>query len=138
MRYLVLVTDYDSTLTKDGRVTDSVAAALERLRTSGRRIILVMGRQIRELIAICECINSFDYVVAENGAVLYETRTQESILLATPPPEYFIAALQKRGVRPLEVGKVIIATNRNNVNAVVETIQQFGPKFNCRRGSKKE
>lgn len=37
MRYLALVTDYDDTLAKNGRVMASVAVALERLRTSGRQ-----------------------------------------------------------------------------------------------------
>lgn len=126
MRYLALVTDYDDTLAKNGRVMASVAVALERLRTSGRRIILVTGRRIDDLLTLCECINSFDYVVAENGAVLYEPRTQETILLAEPPPDHFITTLRKRGVGPLEVGQVIVATHVPQVEIVMETIQQFG------------
>ena len=126
MRYLALVTDYDNTLAKDGRVTDSVVAKLRCLRDSGRRVILVTGRRIDDLLSICDCIDCFDYVVAENGAVLYEPKTRESILLAEPPPEHFIVALQKRGVHPLEVGKVIVATHAPHVETVMETIQQFG------------
>ncbi len=126
MRYLALVTDYDDTLAKDGRVADSVAAALERLRTSGRRIVLVTGRRVDDLLAVCECINSFDYVIAENGAVLYEPGTRKRTLLAEPPPERFIAVLRKRGVHPLEVGEVIVATHVPHVDVVMETIRHFG------------
>ncbi|WP_027714375.1 HAD hydrolase family protein [Desulfuromonas sp. TF] len=126
MRYLALVTDYDNTLAKDGRVTDSVVAKLRELRDSGRRVLLVTGRRIDDLLTVCGCIDCFDYVVAENGAVLYEPKTRESILLAEPPPEHFIVALQNRGVCPLEVGKVIVATHVPHVETVMETIQKFG------------
>jgi hydroxymethylpyrimidine pyrophosphatase-like HAD family hydrolase len=126
MRYLALVTDYDNTLAKDGRVTDLVVAKLRCLRESGRRVILVTGRRIDDLLSICDCIDCFDYVVAENGAVLYEPKVRESILLAEPPPEHFIIALQKRGVCPLEVGKVIVATHVPHVETVMATIRQFG------------
>jgi hypothetical protein len=59
MRYLALVTDYDNTLAKDGRVTDLVVAKLRCLRESGRRVILVTGRRIDDLLSTCDCIDSF-------------------------------------------------------------------------------
>ena len=52
MRYLVLATDYDGTLAKDGHVDEPTLAALERLRDSGRRLILVTGRELDELLGI--------------------------------------------------------------------------------------
>ena len=52
MRYLALAMDYDGTLTTSGRrPSDDVAAALERLRASGRRSILLTGRTFDELRA---------------------------------------------------------------------------------------
>ena len=41
MRYLVLVTDYDGTLAMGGKADESTLSALERLRMSGRRAILL-------------------------------------------------------------------------------------------------
>src|SRR5262249_44153368 len=41
MRYLVLATDYDGTIARDGRVDAATVAALESVRRSGRKIVLV-------------------------------------------------------------------------------------------------
>lgn len=49
MRYFVLATDYDGTLATDGRVSDETIAALKRLRLSGRKLILVTGRELEDL-----------------------------------------------------------------------------------------
>lgn len=126
MRYLALVTDYDNTLARDGRVADSMVATLRRLRDSGRRAILVTGRRLEDLFGVCQCIESFDYVVAENGAVAYDPGMRETTLLAEPPPGQFIEALRRRGVQPLEVGSVIVATHVPHEEATIETIRELG------------
>lgn len=126
MRYLALATDYDGTLTRDSHVDDATLAALGRLRASGRRVILVTGRRLDDLLEVCNCIDHFDYVVAENGAHLYEPATRDSTLLAEPPPQAFVAALRARGVQPLEVGQVIVATHAPHESAVMDTIREFG------------
>ena len=46
MHYLALASDYDGTLATDGRVDNATIAALERLRDSGRRLLLVTGREL--------------------------------------------------------------------------------------------
>lgn len=126
MRYLALATDYDNTLARDSRVDDATLAALGRLRASGRRTILVTGRLLDDLLEACNCIDYFDFIVAENGAHLYEPATRDSTLLAEPPPQAFIAALRARGVQPLEVGQVIVATRAPNQSAVIEIIRELG------------
>ncbi|MBV9171574.1 MAG: HAD hydrolase family protein, partial [Chloroflexi bacterium] len=52
MRYLALAADYDGTLADHGQVSKSTVAALEKLRSSGRRLILVTGRELDELLGI--------------------------------------------------------------------------------------
>lgn len=126
MRYLALATDYDNTLAANGRIAGSTRAALERLRASGRHAILVTGRRLDDLLRVCECSDLFDYVVAENGAVLYAPQTRDITLLAEPPPEQFIAALRRRGVQPLEVGRVIVATHAPQETQVIEAIRELG------------
>ncbi len=126
MRYLALATDYDNTLATQGRVSAATRRALERLRASGRRAILVTGRRLEDLLGVCECSALFDYVVAENGALVYETRSRETALLGDPPPERFVAALRRRGVQPLEVGKVIVATHTPHQASVIEAIRETG------------
>jgi hydroxymethylpyrimidine pyrophosphatase-like HAD family hydrolase len=126
VRYLALATDYDNTLASEGRVDGAARAALERLRASGRRAILVTGRRLEDLLRTCDCSDLFDYVVAENGALVYEPQRREITLLAEPPPEQFIAALRRRGVQPLEVGRIIVATHVPHEAQVIETIRDLG------------
>lgn len=126
MRYLALATDYDNTLASDNRLTDPTRAALGRLRASGRHVILVTGRRLDDLLAVCDCDDLFDYVVAENGAVVYDPRARQTTLLAGPPPEQFIAALHARGVDPVEVGQVIVATHTPHEAQVMDAIRELG------------
>jgi HAD superfamily hydrolase (TIGR01484 family) len=74
LRYLALVTDYDGTLATDGQLSDEAIGAVKRLRASGRRVILVTGRRLVELLEIMPQIDLFDCVVAENGAVRVRRR----------------------------------------------------------------
>jgi HAD superfamily hydrolase (TIGR01484 family) len=126
MRYLALAADYDGTLAVNGRISDATAQAIERLRISGRRAILLTGRRLDDLLAVCPCIQLFDYVVAENGALVCDPKGRGEIALAKPPPEHFVRHLQRRGVEPLEKGKVIVATRQPHGTAVLEVIQELG------------
>ena len=93
MRYFALATDYDGTLATDGQADAAALSAIERLRISGRRVILLTGRQVDDLLSVCPRLRLFDYVVAENGAVLYDPRTREIKCLGDPPPGEFIERL---------------------------------------------
>lgn len=126
MRYLTLCCDYDGTLARDGRVADSTVAALERLIESGRRLVLVTGRVLSDLQQVCERLDLFEYVVAENGALLYRPGTREEKVLAEPPSGRFTALLRARGVDPLGIGRVIVATRQPHETAVLETIRDLG------------
>jgi len=126
MRYFVLATDYDGTLAVDGRVNDETIAALERLRLSGRKLILVTGRELDDLQRVFPQIDLFDCVVAENGALLYSPATRQEKPLGSQPPEQFIQALRDRHVDPLSVGRVIVASWHPNETTVLETIRDLG------------
>jgi HAD superfamily hydrolase (TIGR01484 family) len=126
MRYLVLCTDYDGTLATDGRVFPETVAALERLLASGRRLVLVTGRELDDLKKVCPRLDLFEYVVAENGALLYRPATGEEIPLAPRPPESFVALLRQRGVGPISVGRVIVATWEPHETLVLATIRDLG------------
>jgi hydroxymethylpyrimidine pyrophosphatase-like HAD family hydrolase len=126
MRYLVLVTDYDGTLAMDGTADESTLSALERLRLSGRRAILLTGRQLDDLLTVCPRLSLFDYVVAENGAVVYEPRTREQTLLGTPPPARFLRRLRELTGNSIGVGKVIVDTRVPHHTAVLQAIQEMG------------
>ena len=126
MRYMALACDYDGTLARDGHVDEETVTALERVRSSGRLLLLVTGRELDDLLKVCPHTALFDYIVAENGAVLYVPATGTERLLGTHPPEAFVAALRGREVRPLSVGRVIVATWHPHENTVLETIRDLG------------
>ena len=126
MRYHVLACDYDGTLATRGQVDAGTLASLDRLRGSGRKLILVTGRQLPDLMEVFPRLDLFDRVVAENGALLYTPSDRTERTLAEPPPEAFVTALRRREVRPLGVGRVIVATWRPEESAVLETIRELG------------
>jgi HAD superfamily hydrolase (TIGR01484 family) len=126
MRYLALACDYDGTLAHHGRVAESTLAALERLLASGRKLILVSGRELPDLLATFPHTNLFERVVVENGALLYHPASREEKLLAEPPPQPFIAELRQRGVSPVSVGRSIVATWHPHETKVMEAIRDLG------------
>jgi|SRR5262245_10245508 len=126
MPYLVLATDYDGTLARHGHVDEPAWAAIRRLRQSGRKAVLVTGREIEDLQAICPHLELFDRVVAENGALVYRPDTKDVRLLTQAPPPEFAQALKNLGVVPLSVGHVIVATVKPYEMEVVRTIEEMG------------
>ena len=49
MYFLALAADYDGTIAHDGIVDDATLAALQRLKETGRRLVLVTGRELPDL-----------------------------------------------------------------------------------------
>lgn len=126
MRYHALASDYDETLARHGRVSEAVVDALARLKASGRRIVLVTGRELDDLARVFQDLARFDRVVAENGALLFDPRTRRRRLLAQAPPALFARTLRDRGVEPLAVGNVVVATREPHEKIVLETIREMG------------
>ncbi len=126
MHYMALVSDYDGTLAADGVVDGATLDAIERLRQSGRMLVLATGRELDDLLRICPRIDLFDRVVAENGALLYRPQGRETRLLADPPPAAFVERLRQEGVTPLSVGSVIVATWQPNETIVLKAIRELG------------
>jgi len=126
MRYLALACDYDGTLAHHGVVDEATFAALERVRESGRRLLLVTGRRLEDLVEVCPRLDLFDRVVAENGALLYRPADRTEAALGEAPPAAFVAELAARGVAPLDAGRVIVATWEPNDAAVLAAIRDLG------------
>ena len=125
MRYHVLATDYDGTLAHDGKVDDITVAALDRLRKSGRRLVMVTGRELEDLFNTFDYTHLFDRIVAENGALLYDPVRDNRKLLATPPPREFVALLRQKEI-PLSVGHCIVATVEPYEHVVLDAIRDLG------------
>lgn len=121
-----LACDYDGTLATHGVVDPETLRSLRRWREAGRKLLMVTGRQLSELQAIFPELPLFDYVVAENGGLLYVPSTDKQKPLAAAPPPEFLQALIARGVGPISVGQTIIATWQPHENTVLDTIREFG------------
>jgi len=142
-------------------VEESTLKALEQWQRSGRKLILITGRQLDNLIAHIPVIKLFDWVVAENGAVLYQPSTKVEKLLADRPSEAFITLLRDRinqkqqrlktesipeeflniaqpqTLEVLGVGRVIIATWEPYLEITQKTIQDLGINLQiiCNKGA---
>ncbi len=125
-RLRALVTDYDGTLACDGVVHTQTLAALQQLKAAGFLLILATGRLLDELIAIFPAIGLFDRVVAENGAVLYEPATQAAQVLGPAANGRLLDVLRDRGVTPLFVGRVIIASLQEHEAAIRAAVAAGG------------
>ena len=125
MHYLLLATDYDGTLAHDGLVDQRTVTALERLRQSGRRIVLVTGRHLPDLHKVFPRLELFDRLVVENGGLLYRPETREQKPLCPPPNEKFVALLRERNI-PFALGRTIVATWRRHDTDVQTAIRDLG------------
>jgi hydroxymethylpyrimidine pyrophosphatase-like HAD family hydrolase len=126
VRYLALATDYDGTLAHDGKVDDATLAALDRLRGSGRRLLMVTGRELDDLFRTFDHIDKFDRIVAENGALLYDPASGKETCLAEPPPPEFAERVRRSGAVPFSVGRVIVATRTPWDGVVLDSIRDMG------------
>jgi len=126
MRYRALACDYDGTVAKDGVLDDKTRAALERLKASGRKLLLVTGRILTDLARVCPGLELFDAIVAENGAVVHRPETRETRLIAAPPPAGFVPALRAAGIDDIGVGEVIVATHTPHETKVLDVIRAQG------------
>ena len=67
MYVIALAADYDGTLAENGIVSPGTVQALEQFRNTGRKLIMVTGRELPELLEVFPRTDLFDRIVAENG-----------------------------------------------------------------------
>ena len=126
MRYVALAAGFDGTLARDGACDERCIESLRALGATGRKLILVTSRDLRELLEIFPEVRLFDYVVAENGAVMHRPATRESEILAQAPPELLLQELRRRHVTPLSVGSSIVTTvhaHEREIHDALRTLQ---------------
>jgi hydroxymethylpyrimidine pyrophosphatase-like HAD family hydrolase len=104
-----IAADYDGTLAVQDRIPPAGIDALTRARSAGIKLILASGRTLFELTRVCERLDLFDAVVAENGGVLYFPRDQAMREEGPAPSPRLLEELDRRGV-PYQAGRVVVAT----------------------------
>ena len=119
-----IASDYDRTLACEGVVDQPTLAALRRVRASGRKLILVTGRELDSLRSVFTQLDLFDRIVAENGALLFNPVTGDESLLATGAFAEILAHLRGLGI-PVSVGRSIVATSDTYHAAVVRGIAEM-------------
>ena len=124
MKFKALATDYDGTIAHHGLVDPATVDALCRLKESGRKLLLVTGRELSDLSKVFSEVQMFHRIVAENGALIYNPETGEQRLLADPPPPIFAERLRHRGVKHLSVGRVIVAAQEMDLGLVEAAIHE--------------
>jgi hydroxymethylpyrimidine pyrophosphatase-like HAD family hydrolase len=123
--FRALACDYDGTLASEDRLGPEALVALRKAREAGLWLVLVTGRTFFELTRVCEHLDLFDGVVAENGGVLYFPSTAMIRTLAPPPPPRFLAELDRRGVA-YQLGHVLVGTARGDETAVRAALTEAG------------
>jgi hydroxymethylpyrimidine pyrophosphatase-like HAD family hydrolase len=126
IRFRVLACDYDGTLASAGRLLPETREALRRLRATGRRVVMVTGRAVDDLLAVCPDLSPVDVVVAENGAVLFWPATRRRQVLAEPAPAAFVDRLRALGTPDVFVGEVLVAVRHPHEVEAVEAIRELG------------
>jgi hydroxymethylpyrimidine pyrophosphatase-like HAD family hydrolase len=124
--FTALATDYDGTLAYHGKVDAATLESLTELKRSGRKLLLVTGRELPDLRGVFPALELFDLIVAENGALLVDPANGEEVPLAEPPSPRFVASLRERGVSPISVGRTIVATWEPHETTVLQTIRDLG------------
>jgi hydroxymethylpyrimidine pyrophosphatase-like HAD family hydrolase len=126
MKYRALACDYDGTLAHDGVLNAATAAALDRFRPSGRKLIMVTGRELPDLKRVCSVLDRFERIVAENGALLYHPGSEALRLLCEPASPDLARALRRADLPFLSVGEAVIATVEPHEIIVIEAIKRLG------------
>jgi hydroxymethylpyrimidine pyrophosphatase-like HAD family hydrolase len=126
MRFQLVASDYDGTLANGGQVANSTLKVLQRVRESGRKLLLITGRELESLQSVFPELSRFDLIVAENGALLYWPSTGEEKVLGSSPPPAFVEMLRRSGANPLSVGRSIVATVQPYEAEVYKAIGELG------------
>lgn len=126
MKFSALATDFDGTLARNSKVECSTVAALQAFADSGRKLFLASGRQLEDLLEVFPHHKVFNWILAENGAVMHSPRTGEIRLLGDPPPKEFQMLLGASTVANVSVGRVAVATRRPYERDVLEAFRELG------------
>jgi HAD superfamily hydrolase (TIGR01484 family) len=126
MNWPFMACDYDGTLAHDGVISDATVSAIDRFRAAGGGLIMVTGRELPDLQSVCPVLDRFQWIVAENGALLYRPSDGFNQLLCESASAGLAQRLAQAGVWPLSVGRAIIATREPYETTAVTLIKELG------------
>jgi hydroxymethylpyrimidine pyrophosphatase-like HAD family hydrolase len=121
MKFSVLALDYDGTIAREGKLDPNVRSAIEQARARGIVVILVTGRILSDLRRVTGDLDTFDAVVAENGAVLSFPGGWTRVLGGSPPPA-FLDELCRQKVR-FDMGECVVETDATAAARLLAAVQ---------------
>ena len=125
MDFSMLACDYDGTVADDGVILPDTLDALIKLKHAGWTMGLVTGREFADLLEVCDRLDIFDMVVAENGGLILFPNTGGVVELTSPPSADLMTELSRRQV-PFSSGRVIVATGNAYAKQVESVIRELG------------
>ena len=87
---------------------------------------MVTVRELPELQQVCPILDRFEWVVAENGALLHKPSTGATRLLCEPASPALVESLRRFNLSWFSVGQAVIATIEPNEIVVLEEIKRLG------------
>ncbi len=125
MKLAVLALDYDGTITdREGRLDDSVRAAIRDLRSGGIAVLIVTGRRLEHLREGVGDLRIVDAVVAENGALIVFPLTGRTLFLGHPPSKALVDELATLGV-PFLTGECVVELEAKYAQKALTAIRRL-------------
>jgi len=122
--YHAIAIDYDGTLTDEAHPRPDVLAALSEARAAGMKTILVTGRVFSDLAwAFPRVDDWFDFIVAENGAILRHARVSRAV--TAPVPFELDERLVSHGIS-FTRGQVLLACDGAHEITVLKELRRIG------------
>ncbi|HMO56145.1 MAG TPA: HAD hydrolase family protein [Roseiflexaceae bacterium] len=125
MHVRVFVSDLDGTLTEHDQVSPATWHMLHQARVAGFKLILCTGRILDTFAPDGLFAETFDAIVAEDGAVVYFPRSDTVLLPFGHLPAGFTERLDALQL-PIERGMVLVATHVPHDVPILELLRQMG------------
>jgi HAD superfamily hydrolase (TIGR01484 family) len=87
---------------------------------------MVTGREIPDLHSVCKVLDRFEWIVGENGALLYRPADGSARLLCVEASAELAKRLALAGVQPLSIGRAIIAIREPNETLAIQMVKELG------------
>jgi hydroxymethylpyrimidine pyrophosphatase-like HAD family hydrolase len=125
MHVMTLACDLDGTLTDNGVISPAIWAQLGRAKVIGWRLLLVTGRLFDTFTYNGPFVETFDAIIAEDGAVVYFPHRDIVTLPFGQLPDQLRVRLDALSIS-LEHGRAIVATHIPHDRAVLEVLRDTG------------